>query len=153
MPTIPLTTRWVDAIKPGTIAQTDYFDDKTKGFGLRVSRTGRKTWFCMYRAGGRLRRYTLGTYPNLSLADARAKAKASLHAAAQGRNPAADKKADRLAETVSELALTYLEKHAKARKRSWRADERIIAKELLPAWGARKAKDIKRRRVDRGSNR
>jgi integrase len=147
MPNVSLTARWVDAVKPGTIAQTDYFDSRTKGFGLRVSRAGRKTWFCMYRAGGRLRRYTLGTYPNVSLADARAKAKASLHTAAQGGDPAADKKTDRLAETVSELAASYLDKYAKPRKRSWRDDERLIRKELLPLWGTRKAKDIKRRDV------
>jgi hypothetical protein len=42
--------------------------------GLRVSSQGRKTWFVMYRSGGRLRRYTLGMYPVLSLADARAQA-------------------------------------------------------------------------------
>jgi integrase len=101
----------------------------------------------MYRAGGRLRRYTLGPYPNLSLADARAKAKASLHAAAQGGDPAADKKTECLAETVSALAGSYIEKYAKARKRSWREDERLIRKELLPVWGTRKAKDIKRRDV------
>ena len=63
----------------------------------------------MYRHGGRLRRLTLGTYPPLTLADARAKAKDALRRAALGADPAAEKKADRLAETVTELAALYLE--------------------------------------------
>ena len=54
--------------------QVDYFDTKPPALGLRVAPSGRKTWFIMYRSGGRLRRLTLGTYPVLSLADAREQA-------------------------------------------------------------------------------
>ena len=49
----------------------------------------------------------------LTLADARDKAKDTLHEAGQGGDPAADKKAGRLAESVAELVESYLEKHAK----------------------------------------
>ncbi len=147
MPTANFTTRWVTAIKASDTIQLDYFDGRTVGFGLRVSRAGRKTWFCMYRHGARLRRLTIGPYPALTLADARERAKAALHEAARGGDPAADKKAERLAETFGELAQAYLEKYAKARKRSWREDARVIQRELLPRWGSRKAKDIKRRDV------
>jgi len=90
---------------------------------------------------------TIGPYPTLTLADARERAKAALHEAARGGDPAADKKAERLAETFGELAQAYLEKYAKAHKRSWREDARVIQRELLPKWGSRKAKDIKRRDV------
>jgi len=101
----------------------------------------------MYRHGGRLRRLTLGTYPPLTLADARDAAKAALNRAALGDDPAAEKQADRLAETVAELADSYMEKYAKPRKRSWPEDERLLRREILPQWRTRKARDIKRRDV------
>lgn len=150
MPTINvMTATWVNAVKldPSQPLQVDYFERKTPGFGLRVSREGRKSWFVMYRHGGRKRRLTLGTYPALSLADARAKAKSNIHTVSDGQDPAAQKKADRLAETFAELAGAYLEKHAKVHKRSWQEDERLIKRELLPEWRTIKAKDISRRDV------
>jgi len=62
----------------------DYFDSKPPSLGLRVTPYGCKTWFIMYRSNGRLRRLTLGTYPVLSLADARQHAMATRHTVAQG---------------------------------------------------------------------
>src|SRR5262249_17058805 len=57
------------------------------------------------------------------------------------------KAAERLAETFAQLAEEYLERHAKPRKRTWREDERILKRELLPHWGKMKAKDVTRRDV------
>jgi integrase len=45
---------------------------------------------------------------------------------------------------VTDLAEQYIARHAKPHKRSWRADERLLHKEVLPHWGRRKAYDIKR---------
>ena len=72
--------------------------------GLRVAPSGRKTWFVMYRAHGRLRRYTLGTYPAMSLADARQRATDARHSVAHGGDPAAQRQAVRHAPTVAEMA-------------------------------------------------
>ena len=66
-----LTARFIDSIKPPAEGRTEYWDANTPGFGLRVAPSGRKTWVVMYRAGGRLRRLSLGTYPALSLRSAR----------------------------------------------------------------------------------
>jgi hypothetical protein len=74
----------------------DYFDTKPPGIGLRLSNSGRKTWFVMYRNNGRLRRLTLGTYPALSLADARDQAIAAKHTVAKGEDPALQKQGIRL---------------------------------------------------------
>ena len=150
MPTIDdMKATWVKAAKLDSSQplQVDYFDSKIPGFGLRISQEGRKSWFVMYRHGGRKRRLTLGTYPSLSLADARDKARSVIHAVDGGHDPAAQKKADRLAETFAELASAYLEKHSKIHKRSWKEDERLIKRELLPEWRTIKAKDITRRDV------
>jgi Arm DNA-binding domain/Phage integrase central domain len=147
MPRISFTDRTIRAIAPATRHQLDYFDEKTPGFGLRVTPAGHKSWVVLYKREGRLRRMTLGKYPALSLADARSLAKATISKVALGEDPATDKKAARLAETFGELAHEYLERHAKANKRSWREDERILDHDILPAWRHMKAKSISRRDV------
>jgi integrase len=103
----------------------------------------------MYRVRGdkRLRRATLGTYPSLTLADARDLARAELHAAAKGQDPAAERKADREADTFSELAEQYMERYAKKHKRSWFKDQQALNRDLLPRFRHRKASSLQRREV------
>ena len=146
MPTEKLTVKFIDAIKAPSEGRIEYWDKATPGFGLRVSDSGRKTWVLMYRAGGVLRRYTLGTYPSLPLADARDKADDELRRVAKGIDPAAEKQAARKAETVAELVADYLD-YAKREKRSWGKDNQILEKDVLPRFGKRKAHDIKRRDI------
>ena len=69
------------------------------------------------------------------------------------------KREDRKAPTVEGLVEEYLEKWVKPRKRTWKEDERVLYKDVVPVIGRKKAKDIKRRDVvlildsvvDRGS--
>lgn len=147
MPSVDLTAKAVDALRVDANRQIDFFDRSVAGFAVRVAPSGRKTWCVFYRAAGRLRRMTLGTYPTLSLAEARARARQTLHAVATGLDPAESKRQERLAETFADLADAYLERHARAKKRSWREDERLLGRELLPVWRTRKAKDVSRRDV------
>src|SRR5262245_7161450 len=143
-----MTVRAVHALRPPTSGQTDYWDAENPAFGLRVSVGGRMAWVVMYRHGNLKRRLTLGTYPALSLADAREQAGRALRAVQyDGADPAANKKADRAAETFEELAQEYLERHAKREKRSWRKDLLILEKDVLPRFGKSKAKDITRRGI------
>jgi integrase len=138
------TARWVAAVQPPTVGQVDYFDTKPPSVGLRVAPSGRKTWFILYRAGGRLRRLTLGTYPVLSLADAREQALSARHTVAMGGDPAAHKKSVRSAPTMADIVTQYLDLYAKIHKKSWREDARFLATDVLPQWGQRKAYDIRR---------
>ena len=73
------TDKGIVALKPKAERYEVWEDGKT-GLGVRVSTRGRKSWIYMYRFGGRARRMTIGTYPPLTLANARvlqAKAKES----------------------------------------------------------------------------
>src|SRR5262249_36880387 len=126
MPHLKLTDRTVNAIQPPPSGRVDYFDanGKLAGFGLRVAASGRKSWVLLYRHGLRSRRLTLGTYPPLGLADARARAKDALLAVMQGEDPAGAKRVARESPTFEEVASAYVERHAKAKKRSWREDQR-----------------------------
>ena len=122
MSRIRMTDRGVKALRANSAAQVDYFDERLPGFAIRISGRGHKSWIVLYRHSGRVRRLTLGPYPALGLADARAMAKNALHLVAMGRDPAAEKQMQRRAETFAELAHEYMERHAKVhkRERSWR---------------------------------
>lgn len=124
--------------------RAEYFDDSLPGFSVRVGPSGRKSFCVLYRSGRRLRRYTLGTYPALSLSRARALARAALAEAAMGGDPALQKRERREAPSFDELAEEYLERYAKPNKRSWREDERRIRVNLGPTLRHRPASDIRR---------
>ena len=141
------TARWVAAVPAPPQGQVDYFDQTPPSVGLRVATSGRKTWFIMYRAYGRLRRYTLGTYPAVSLADARQRATDARHSVAHGGDPATQRQVARQAPTVAELATQYLDLYAQTHKKSWREDARYLTGDVLPAWGQRHAADVRRRDV------
>jgi integrase len=147
MPKCSFTVRWIDSVILPDKGQLDYFDSRTSGLGLRISSAGRKSWFVMYRHAGRLRRYTIGTYPALGLTHARDKAKELMHESAMGNDPATDKQVNRGAPTFGEMAVQYIELYAMTNKRSWKEDQRILDHDLLPKWKNVKAHEIKRRDI------
>jgi integrase len=146
MPKVNLTHRSIQALVHEGEWMVDYMDESLSGFGVRLHPNGRKTFFVRYRLEGR-KRLTLGVYPAMSLADARSKAKDVLGRVARGEDPQQEKRVDKEAVTFGELAAEYLEKHAKLKKRSWKEDQRILGKDLLPSWRRKKAGKISRREV------
>ncbi|MCH9650812.1 MAG: integrase arm-type DNA-binding domain-containing protein [Deltaproteobacteria bacterium] len=146
MATIHLTDRKIQSLQAGH-HQTDYWDRNLPGFGVRITPRGRKSFVVMYYARGGKRRMTLGPYPILSLAEARQRARAVLHDVVTGNDPQAQKQALRKAESFEQLAAEYMERHAKAKKRSWKEDGRNLERDLLPYWKGRKAREIVRRDV------
>ncbi|MBL8791906.1 MAG: DUF4102 domain-containing protein, partial [Rhizobiales bacterium] len=68
-----LTDLLIKNLKAPERGQKTYFDDTLRGFGVRVSQGGSKTFVVMV---GRDRKLTtLGRYPDTALADARRRAK------------------------------------------------------------------------------
>jgi integrase len=149
MPVRNLTDLTVRAIKPPANGQEAHWDEKLKGFGLRVSQGGSKTWVITYRHNGRMRWLKLGSCPVLSLAEAREQAKSKLADVQKGVDVASAKKAARDADSFAELCDRYLNEHARPKKKPGSAyeDKRIINRELLPKWGGRKAHEITRKNV------
>jgi integrase len=123
------------------------------GFGVRVSPKGKRTFVYLFRHGGKARFLTLGTYPAMSLADAHKAHAEAMKKLEQGIDPGAvtvaERREERRAPTVADLAEEYLRLWARPRKRSWAVDNRILNKDILPEWGRRKARDITRRDVIR----
>lgn len=142
------TDRYVLSLKPKA-TRYDVWDGS--GLGVRVSVKGRKSWVMIYRFQGKPRYATLGTYPEMSVAQAHEAHRKALAELAQGTDPGAkvvqERQEDRHAPTVAVLAAEYLEKWVKKRNRAAPEIERILNKEVLPKWGHRKAREITRREV------
>ena len=88
----PLTDLAVRKARPAN-KRYDLYDAAMRGFGVRVSTSGAKTWFVMRRVNERMVRYSLGRYPEYSLTEARAAAAAALKQMTEGEHPRADKAA------------------------------------------------------------
>jgi hypothetical protein len=155
----PLTDRTLRRLIAKTAHRHDLWDSTLSGFGVRLSPGGHCAFVVRYRINGRLRRFTIGPFPLVSLADAREKARAALRSAQGGKDLATEKADARRAETFAELADEYIERHA-SKKRSGREDVRILKGSphkkrtgkkphvpLVKRWGSRRAKEITRRDV------
>ncbi len=142
------TDRGIAALKPKA-ARYEVWEGG--GFGVRVTPRGVKSWVWVYHFERRPRRMTFGQYPATSLADARIKLAEARKTLSKGKDPGAitvaERRAERLAESVTELVEEFLEKWSRRNKKSAAEDERILRKDVLPAWDKRKAKDIRRRDV------
>jgi integrase len=144
-----LTHAVVAGLRPPTDQpQLDVWDRRKPGFGIRITSRGVKSWMLMYRARGRKVRLTLGHFPALSVADARAQATSILGDIAKGGDPAAERAERRAEPTFGELAELYLRFHAPKKKpRSVRNDQYMLNADLLPVWQGRQLSDIRRRDV------
>jgi integrase len=151
-----LTDRFVAGVRRAT--RTVYFDSKAQGLALRVTPAGTKTWCFVYRGSGRPQWLTLGSYPAVTLADARSLARDKRRAIdVEKRDPAAELRAERhdamltpapvpAVFTFADLAAVY-ETFAKGRKKTWKDDINKTKKYLIPAWGSRPVDAITRRHV------
>ena len=70
-----LSPKIVEHLKAPGPKRMDAWDTVLQCFGVRVSPSGRRTWFLIVRVDGRQKRVSIGTYPAISLAEARAKAR------------------------------------------------------------------------------
>jgi integrase len=148
MPKVRLTAAAVERLKPPATGQIDYFDTAYPALALRVTAKGVRSWVYFGRVRGRIKRATLGRYPDLSLAQARRKAGETADAMRQGVDPASAKRAAALAvpDSFAAVAAEWL-KRDQAKNRSVDNVRSIMARYALPAWGDRVITTIGRRDV------
>jgi hypothetical protein len=120
------------------------WDLKQPGLALSVRTTGRKVWKVIYRFHGRPRWLHLADVRSVGLADARRLAAKIVLDVIEGKDPAAERRAERLTGTFAELAAQYVELHARKHKKSWRQAEALVRRHLLPRWGNLKSSAITR---------
>ena len=105
-----ITKRSVDAIKAGG-TDTVYWDGELTGFGLRVRRSGRKSYVVQTRIAGKLCWFTIGPHGPLNPDQARARALEILACAKKGIDPR-DAEARREAEpSMADLGRRFLEEY------------------------------------------
>ena len=149
-----LTAIGVDKWK-ATDKRQEVPDSLMTGLYLIVQPTGRKSWQVRYRFGAKHRRMTLGKFPLLSLGDARAKARETLIAAQDGRDPAGEKEAEKAARIEVELSGrdkvgTLFEQFGKrhlSKLKSGETVKREMLRHVIAVWGERDIHDISKRDV------
>lgn len=80
------TDMFLRKVAPPSEGRVEYYDGKLAGFGVRISKGGRKTFFVVGRQGKAFRRVSLGHYPEVTLEKARRKAQDTLRALEDGTN-------------------------------------------------------------------
>lgn len=120
------------------------WDTKESGLALRVQPSGSKSWYFVYSRHGRPRWLRLGDAGAMGLSDVRTRATEERLAIARGKDPAAEKRAERGAGTFADLAERYVEQHAKKNNKSWKQADALIRKHALPRWGKLQAATITR---------
>jgi integrase len=131
-------------------------DPELKGFGIQITRTGARGFFCAYTAPvtGKRRTLSLGLYPTVGLAEARSRCREARGLLARGIDPSEQREADREREraereaaeargTVADLFDLYLA-HLKRNGRTRGAAEAksIYDRDVAPVIGTMKANAV-----------
>lgn len=142
-----LNARQVDTAKP---KDKPYKLSDGGGLYLLVNPTGARYWRLKYRVAGKEKLLSVGVYPDVSLADARAKRDEAKRLLAAGGDPGEEKKTERQAKKVS------VENTFEALAREWHAYKEpnwskgyaedlmeSFEKDIFPYIGRRPVADIK----------
>ena len=127
------------------------WDREVKGFGLKVTPSGRKVYFAFYRTlSGQQRKPSIGVHGKVTADEARQIAKRWIAAALTGNDVSGERKEARSAPLIRELAARYLVDYAKPFKkpRSVKSDQSNLEHHVLPLIGAKKVTDITRADIE-----
>jgi len=140
MPKVTMNDRAVAGLR-ATAGQVTYFDEKTAGLALRIGARSR-TWYFVYRNGKAPEWLKLGSYPAVTLAEARGLALDHRHALdLKGVDPAVERRKPPIAPAPAAPVFTFADfvpvfvQFQKGRTKHWANEEGKIKRYLLPAWG------------------
>lgn len=145
-----LTKKLIDNIT-GEAGDRIEWDSELRGFGVRVTPKGIKSFLIQYRnSSGRSRRHTIGRFGVWTVDAAKTEARALLVEVDRGGDPAGEKQAKREAPTVADLMARYVAQHVKPHNAPRTAKQigDIVAKRILPAFASRKVLDLARDDVE-----
>ena len=143
-----LTKRIVDVAQAEGGKDRFLWDAEVKGFGLKVTAAGSKSYVLQYRnAEGRPRRYKIGAHGSPWTCDeARGKAVEILRGLSAGVDPLEAKAAVRTAETVADLVEMYLAEgpadRPNKKARSWELDRGNLTRHVVPLIGRKPIKSL-----------
>lgn len=145
---VKLTDRVVKACEAPNAGVVKLWDSEVPGFICRVSAGGTKAFLFDYRLGRQRRQFQIGRFPSWSALRARKRAQALRVSVDQGRDPAAERSADREAPLMTDL-LQRMQVVYEANAPRTRADRRQMwEKTILPALGRMRVDAVQFRDVE-----
>lgn len=122
-----LTPRSIDALPPATQKRYEVRDTLLPGLHLRVSATGGKVFNVSKRVNGQMKRIKIGSWPILSLHDARDKARSILRDIELGQF---DEQLPSPAHvpTLGEVTEQFIELYARQHTKDWRGTASVLQK-------------------------
>jgi integrase len=141
-----LTSLFLQGLRPKTRPYM-VWDTHQRGLAIRIEPTGYRAWKFVYRHHNRPRWYHIGATNAVALADARAEAARLALIVMQGKDPQAERRAERSVGTFEEVALRYREEYAKKQNKSWDQAAYLVDHHLLPRWGKLFAAGVTRQDV------
>lgn len=137
-----LTKRTVEETQPNRYV----WDSEVPGFGVRGLPSGDRKFVFQFRSlGGPQGKLTIGSYPSMTVEEARRIAREHRTEVERGGNPSLGRRAERAAPTVREMAMHYCDVYAAQRglkPRTVKDARRLLERYALPKLGSHKAKDI-----------
>ena len=130
--------------------RVERFDAGAPGLALRITDNGVKSWSAYYRLNGAHKRATIGPWPAVGVAKARERAREIKDQAKAGIDPKQAREAEQEANedeapgTFGAVAERYIKRECPRLKRGWEV-ERIIRRELMPAWRDRSIVELRKR--------
>lgn len=123
-----LTPKSIEALKPNPTRRYEVRDQLLPGFGVRVSTNGKKTWFAVGRCRGKQIRHTIGSYPTISLKEAREAARLVLKDLQLGDYGPTREAPPQLKLTFGAAVNQFIALYAKPKNRSWKATAATLRK-------------------------
>jgi integrase len=115
MPT--LNDRLLRSLQPPETGRLELTDNKSVGLKFRLTPNGRATWSVQVNVHGDKRRFTIGEYPTIGLADARKRAGKLRADALTGLDPIRERRAkaeiEKSQQTVAQVLDLYVSMHLK----------------------------------------
>ena len=149
-----LTNTEITKLNPPASGYALHWDDRLRGFGLRVTATGAKSFIAEARVNGKTRRVTLGRFGTITADEARRKAKTKLGRMADGVDLAAEKKRSQaLSVTLEQVTESYLanrrRKDGQALKDRTKSDVRYHLDKTFPDWKKKPVVSISREMIQK----
>jgi len=144
-----LTDSLVRKALPLARGQAMFWDSEVKGLALRVTPNGAKAFVLDYRADGRQRRITIGSYPDWSVQAARKTAKDMKREVDHGHDPMGERHAEREAPTIADLWERYSVEYLPSKASKSQADERTMWSSIIqPRLGKMKVANVSHADID-----
>lgn len=123
----------------------ELWDLSLPSFGMRVSKSGQKSFFVMCRENGKQKRVSLGKYPLVSLSEARDLARDKLRLVSQGL-PLEEKKPELI--TVETVFNSFIEIYAKKKNKDWKRTEQRLKLSLIKDCGSIDIRSVTRENIN-----